>query len=116
MTPDEESSDGSSIIKIELELSTAVEQFHARKFGGRAYNKAEKMSALKMSNAGRVKKQKTLVKMAMQEVVKMLGVDGLELMCKEDEQDQLVKEEKLSEDGASLQGAPNLTCTRGEAR
>jgi hypothetical protein len=56
MTPDEESSDGSSIIKIELELSTAVEQFHARKFGGRAYNKAEKMSALKMSNAGRVKK------------------------------------------------------------
>jgi hypothetical protein len=46
----------------------------------------------------------------------MLGVDGLELMCKEDEQDQLVKEEKLSEDGASLQGAPNLTCTRGEAR
>jgi hypothetical protein len=45
-----------------------------------------------------------------------LEVDGLALMRKEDEQDQSVKEEKMSKDGASLQGALNLTGTHGEAR
>jgi hypothetical protein len=56
MTPDEESSDSSFIVKTELELSTAVKRFHTRKFGRRANNKAEKRSVLKVSNAGRAKK------------------------------------------------------------
>jgi hypothetical protein len=37
-----------------------------------------------------------------QEAIKMLGADGLELMLKEDGHDQLVKEEKTTEGGASL--------------
>jgi hypothetical protein len=56
MISDEESSDGSSIVKTELELSTVLEHFHARKFSMRADNKAEKMLALKVSNMGKVKK------------------------------------------------------------
>jgi hypothetical protein len=55
MTTDEESSDGNSVIKIKLELATAVERFHVRKFGA----KLEKRSALKVHGMRVSKKQKT---------------------------------------------------------
>jgi hypothetical protein len=55
MTTDEESSDGNSVIKMKLELATAVERFHVRKFGA----KLEKRSALKVHGMGVSKKQKT---------------------------------------------------------
>jgi hypothetical protein len=54
MTPDDESSDGSLVVKTELELATAVECFHARKYGA----KTKKRGALKVNCSGSVKKPK----------------------------------------------------------
>jgi hypothetical protein len=42
MTPDDESSDGGSVIKMKLELATDVECFHARKFGAKTMRKEER--------------------------------------------------------------------------
>jgi hypothetical protein len=51
MTPDDESSDGGSMVKTELELATAVEHFHAMKYG----MKIKKNTALKVHGSGSVK-------------------------------------------------------------
>jgi hypothetical protein len=61
MTTDEESSEGNSVVKMELELATAVERFHARKFGA----KMEKRGVLKVIIVGSSKKQKTPIKTSM---------------------------------------------------
>jgi hypothetical protein len=54
MTMDKESSDGNSMVKTKLELATAMERFHTRKFGA----KPEKRGALNVNNSGAAKKQK----------------------------------------------------------
>jgi hypothetical protein len=54
MTPHEGSSDGGSSAKTDLVLATAVDRFHARKFG----TKVEKRGAMKVIITGKVKKQK----------------------------------------------------------
>jgi hypothetical protein len=62
MTPHEESSDGGSSAKTDLVLATAVDCFHARKFG----TKVEKRGAMKVIITGKVKKQKKTIKASMQ--------------------------------------------------
>jgi hypothetical protein len=54
MTTDEESPDGNSVVKTKLELATAVERFHARKFSA----KPDKGGALKVNCSSMAKKQK----------------------------------------------------------
>jgi hypothetical protein len=88
-----------------------VERFHARKFGG----KVKKKSALRVSNVGHVKKQKTPVKPALQEVVKLIRADDLELLVKSEEPNQIVQDEVMTEDGALQQEAPNPTGPQDEA-
>jgi hypothetical protein len=78
MTPDDESSDGGSTVKMELELATAVEFFHARKFG----MKNAKHAALKVHGSGSVKKQRTPVKTGMQGVLKTLDNEEMEEIMK----------------------------------
>jgi hypothetical protein len=52
MTSDGESSEGNLVVKMELELATAVERFHARKFGANP----GKRGVLKVNSAGTSKK------------------------------------------------------------
>jgi hypothetical protein len=54
MTTDEESPDGNSVVKTKLELATAVERYHARKFSA----KPDKRGALKVNCSSTAKKAK----------------------------------------------------------
>jgi hypothetical protein len=76
MTTDEESSDGNSVVKTELELAMVVERFHARKFGA----KLEKRGELKVNCTGAAKKQKTSIKSGMQGVLRGLDKDEMDEM------------------------------------
>jgi hypothetical protein len=78
MTPDDESSDGGSMVKTELELATAVEHFHAMKYG----MKIKKCTALKVHGSGSVKKQRTPIKIGVQGVLKSLDKEEMEEMMK----------------------------------
>jgi hypothetical protein len=74
MTQDEQSSDGDSIVKTDLELATAVERFHARKFGA----KTEKRGVLKVNSTTKAKKQKAPVKTNIQGALKLLEPEEME--------------------------------------
>jgi hypothetical protein len=76
MTTDEESLDGGSSVKIELVLARVVARFHAWKFGA----KAEKRGALKVSNAGKVKKQKTPIKTSVHGALEARGQEEMDAM------------------------------------
>jgi hypothetical protein len=46
MSMDSEPSEGDSIVKTKLELATAVQRFHARKFGSKGEHKTEKKACV----------------------------------------------------------------------
>jgi hypothetical protein len=76
MTPHEGSSDGGSSAKTDLVLATAVDRFHARKFG----TKVEKRGAMKVIITGKVKKQKKTIKASMQGALASLDPEVTEAM------------------------------------
>lgn len=69
----EESSENDLVHNQKQEAKTAIDRFHARKFGIKAGSTSEKRNALKIAGAGRgiekTKKQKTPVKVSIQELV-----------------------------------------------
>jgi hypothetical protein len=72
MTTDEESSDGCSVDQKLKEPMTAIERFHARKFGGSKESGAGKKVVLKIVGTGSSKKQQTPVKTGMKEALNAL--------------------------------------------
>jgi hypothetical protein len=72
MTTEEESSDGGSVEQKPVGAMTAIERFHARKFKGKDETGTGKHAVLKITGAGRSKKQRTPIKTHLKEALNEL--------------------------------------------
>jgi hypothetical protein len=114
MTSDEESYEGNSVVKTEVELAMAVEHFHVRKWG----TKLEKRGKLKVNNSGVTKKQKTPIKTSMQSALMQLSRNHLKGELKEAklESGDLMEVTAGDSDVAPKEEPKHLTGTHDEAR
>jgi hypothetical protein len=78
MTMDDESSETGSVHKSPSQFETAIERFHARKFGGNPKQSLEKKSALRVKGTGSTKKQKTPIKEKAKAAMVSLAADEKE--------------------------------------
>jgi hypothetical protein len=103
MTSEDESSGNDSCMQAENKLTTAAERFHARKFGSQNRESSDRRPALKVMNPGKVKKQRTPVKTAVQDALKTMGQEGMQLMLGDAKKEPV---EKLDVEMADEAAAP----------
>jgi hypothetical protein len=118
MSTEEDVSDGQSVEQKPLELMTAIERFHARKFKGLSGTNTDKRAILKAAGLGRNKKQRTPVKSYVMEALQDLVKDDVEAGTSEDEAEDLMElsKEGMVERTSSLKKVPkHLTGTHDKS-
>jgi hypothetical protein len=118
MTPDEELSDGGSVLQTDLVLASVVDRFHARKFGVPTNRKQEKRVTLKATSNGKTKKQKMPVKANVQGVMEQLSQEGeaANMFQPKSKHMEIMEMGKAGESDASKLDHVNLTGARDETR
>jgi hypothetical protein len=118
MSTEEDVLDGQSVEQKPLELMTAIERFHARKFKGLSGTNTDKRAILKAAGLGRNKKQRTPVKSYVMEALQDLVKDDVEAGTSEDEAEDLMElsKEGMVERTSSLKKVPkHLTGTHDKS-
>jgi hypothetical protein len=118
MTTEDELPGNDSCMQEDAKLLTAVERFHARKFGARKMDGSEKWPVLKVGISSMVKKQKTPINTAVQGATRSLSQDGLHILLNEMKEEPSEKPDvKMADDAAALVVDPRtLTGSLEEAR
>jgi hypothetical protein len=118
MTSEDESSGNDSCMQNTNALTSAVDCFHARKFGVKKGENVEKRAALKVVNPGKAKKQKTPVKASLQGASKNMGQESVRLMLSNanEEPREKLDVEMADEAAAQMVDPKTLTGSPAEAR
>jgi hypothetical protein len=118
MTTEDESSGKDSCQQVVDKLATAVDHFHARKFGVWKGESLEKRHVLKVVNPDKAKKKKTPVKSAIQGALRIMAQEDVSLMLRDAKEEPLEKlDVEMADDFAAPMVDPKtLTGSPEEAR
>jgi hypothetical protein len=116
MSTNEEVSDDASMQRAKVTPPTAVERFHARKFGDKG-NNADKRYVLKVTGWSGNKRQRILVKSVVKDVLQALVKDEIEDMAREnmERNDEMMEDELTAIDTLSKLDPKTLTGSLDEA-